>query len=150
MRAKRFQARQFVLDTLSTDSDECILWPYYITPKGYGDVNFPGIKGLVHNVMCKLAHGDPEEGQEASHSCGKRSCINPNHLSWKLHDLNIKDKELQGKQPKGEEIHFSVLTEEDVRYIRNSKMSQRSLAKLFGVCPATISCVRTYKTWKHI
>lgn len=44
------------------------------------------------------------------------------------------------------------LSEKQVREIKSllSKLSDIKISKLFGVCPSTINCIRTNKTWKHI
>jgi hypothetical protein len=53
---------------------------------------------------------------------------------------------------RGEDVHFSKLTEEEVRDIlkmgRNT--TGRNIAEFFGVSPSAISHILLRKTWKHV
>lgn len=152
-RAKRFEARDFIDAVIGVSEDRCINWPFYVTRKGYGDVNYPGVSGLAHKVVCTLRYGNPKSFEEAAHTCGNRRCVNPNHLIWKTHDDNIKDKESQGTQPKGSEIHSSKLCEKDVYQIRFGKyktQTQKELSIIFNVHPSTISMIKRFKIWRHV
>ena len=50
----------------------------------------------------------------------------------------------------GENNHNARLDEDKVRAIRASDLSQRKLAKLYGVSQNSISAVINRKTWTHV
>ena len=50
----------------------------------------------------------------------------------------------------GETHVRAILTEEQVRFIRQSTLSNAELGRRFGVDPSTISNVRSRKHWKQV
>jgi len=148
----RGQAVQFLLDHIEHIDENCLIWPFYRTPRGYGDVNFPNIEGQAHRVMCFLAHGEPPPEHVAAHSCGNGhlGCINPIHLSWKTQRQNIHDKAAHGTQPWGDQIHFARLNLEQAKRAKYGNEKSRELAKEFGVSVAAIDNIRANRTWKGL
>lgn len=51
---------------------------------------------------------------------------------------------------RGVEQHKAKLNDDKVRLIRSSSLSGEALALQLGVTAATVSDVRTLKTWKHV
>lgn len=152
--AKRGEVRAFVDGLLLTDTQECILWPYSVGSHGYGDFKRDGKHSLAHRWVCEQAHGPaPLSNMDAAHSCGRDLCVNRKHLSWKSHADNCADKLLHGTQPQGESVHLAVLTEtEAAKILATPKVrgSGIALAELYGVSQATVSMIRSDKTWKHL
>lgn len=76
----------------------CILWQGQTTPSGYGVVNhtFRGrkFKSKVHRIRFFLGNNctslDPTF--HVSHLCNQKLCINLNHLSFELADVNNQRK----------------------------------------------------------
>ena len=62
----------FLNATLSSDSNDCIKWPFYRMKNGYGQVGLHTGMALAHRKMCEMAHGRPQGGQQAAHSQIKR------------------------------------------------------------------------------
>ena len=60
----------------------------------------------------------------------------------------------KGRVARGEQTSTSVLTDKDIKPIREEyatgNISQRQLAKKYGVCQATIKDVLARITWTHI
>lgn len=138
---------------LSTESKSCIIWPYSRNNMGYGTVSWEGRTQSAHRVICRLVHGEPPTPEhEAAHSCGKGhlGCCNPNHLSWKTPKENILDKEIHGTTPWGETHSNSRLTENQVRSIRASLLSDPDLAAIYGVARSTISRIQSGKLWARL
>jgi hypothetical protein len=58
------------------------------------------------------------------------------------------------KTPKGVEHSMAILTDENVRYIREAYakrlFSQTQLGLMFGVTQMNISAITTRRTWKHL
>ena len=144
---------KFIRENIDCVDDDCLIWPFYRTPTGYGDVNFPHIEGQAHRVMCILAHGKPPSAKhEAAHSCGKGhcGCINPRHLSWKIRIDNIRDKAGHGTQLWGEQVHFAKLTIEQAVYIKYCGLPGVVMAQQFNIKPTTVYNIRCGRTWKGI
>ena len=131
-------------------SDDCLIWPFGGNGNGYGQVRFNGKKGYPHRIMCELTHGKaPSVSHQAAHSCGNRACVNPRHLRWADQSGNEGDKLAHGTHNRGEQHPLSKLTEADVRQIRalKGKMTQREIAKLFGVGSAHVCRVLKGGEW---
>src|SRR5258706_12171013 len=58
----------------------CWLWLGPVSPYGYAQVSFRGVKFQAHRVVYWLAVGPIPPGQEVDHLCRVRRCVNPKHL----------------------------------------------------------------------
>lgn len=136
-------------------SDECLIWPFAKARGGYGSVGVGDrTTRKVHRLMCEYRHGPPPHGKtDAAHSCGNGhlGCVNPQHLRWATKAENAADRLIHGTHSRGERSPTAKLTEADVIAIRAAEgVQQRTLAKQFGVCEATISQIINRKhrwTW---
>lgn len=137
-------------------SDECLIWPKSRLTNGYPVVNTKeGQKRIASRVMCEVAHGmPPDPSMEAAHSCGNghKGCVNPRHLRWATRMDNSHDKYGHGTHLYGEKAPWSILTEDDVKYILNKEKSggPAALAKKFGVSKWTIYSIRQRRIWRHV
>lgn len=134
------------------NSEDCLIWPYSKTRKGYGMVNNCGKMVRVHRYVCELVRGAPPTPEhEAAHSCGKghEGCVAPGHLSWKTPKENQADRLEHGTHNRGERCGSAKLTEDAVRTILSLKgvETQVSLAERFGVAPSTIRSIHTGRNW---
>jgi len=133
--------------------DECLIWPFARMPKGYPCVlRLDGIKTYAHRHMCRLRHGPPpQNGMDAAHSCGRGhdGCVNPNHLRWATRKSNMDDSVRLGTLSRGSSRYNSILSEQDVRTIRNllGSLQQKEIAAQLGVRPQCVQAVAARKTW---
>jgi len=147
---------EWIKSHVQNTGDECLDWPFGLDTSGYGRISLKGIeksrKEHAHRYMCLIANGSPPtESHQAAHSCGRRQCCNPRHLSWKTQIENEADKLIHGTALRGERSPSAKLTKEDVIYIRSAKnMTQKELAKLFGVSRGHIAGLRTGRFWPEI
>lgn len=74
--------------------DECLIWPFARTQKGYGTVKIDRRTTSVHRIMCEALNGPAPENMQAAHSCGQgfAGCVNPRHLRWATAAENTDDK----------------------------------------------------------
>ncbi len=138
---------RFISDALDAGVDDCILWPFAVRKSsGYPAHNVriaPGVKRNVdaHRYVCELAHGKPEDGDEAAHSCGVKLCINPAHLSWADHLSNMADAKMHGTLRGGGRGRQRIFGG-DIAHIRASSMSLSELAAIYGSDVSYMSRIR--------
>lgn len=143
-----------LLSALSLERDDCIIWPFGCSKAGYPMV-WDGEKMVYgHSEICRRAHGPRPPGTESAHSCGNRSCINKRHLRWATPKANCADKEKHGTNTRpdcrGELNWAAKLSEIDVRAIRESDLSSRQIAPLYGITHGYVRLLRRREKWAHI
>lgn len=137
------------------EGDDCLIWPFSRDTGGYAQMPIEGKTGRVHRRICMETHGDPPTPKhQAAHQCGRGSsgCVAKRHLSWKTPSQNQMDKVRHGTSNRGENSAKAVLTEASVRRIRllKGRLSQREIAKRFGIGSTTAWLVLNRKTWVDI
>ncbi len=152
--ASRSVLLEWVLSHVTYSIDKCLTWPFHRHTKGYPGRLYAadGRKMFAHRLMCELAHGQPPTPKhEAAHSCGKGclGCINPNHLSWKLHKENMNDRLIHGTHNRGSRNGHSIVNECEVLEIRSlkGKMSNQVIANKFGLSPRSVRNIFLRRTW---
>lgn len=125
-------------------TDYCWEFIGYYTKNGYGMIrNSRGKMELAHRISWKLHNESIPERKECCHICDNRRCVNPAHLFIGSHADNMRDMI-------NKERFYKKLTSDDVIFIRNSKLSQKDLAKKFNIDNSNVSRIKCRKTWKHI
>ncbi len=151
-RAKYGEPLKWIKERIAFSGDECLIWPFARSRKGYGKVRFNGSIINAHRVMCILAHGDAPYKHEAAHTCGKGhiGCVNPKHLLWKTSTDNHADMVLHGTRLLGEKHKRSKLTESEVREIRSlaaTGIKSEALASKYSVSSRAVRFVVNRISW---
>lgn len=146
---------------------------------GYGQFYASGELFYTHRVAFARAGGSlTPENPQVNHACGRRDCVNPNHLYAGTQVENMRDREKDGTVPRGDRhgshtkpesrprgsMHHSrtkpectprgekhcncKLSDVQVAYVRASPLSGVAIARELGVHPATISDIRLGKIRK--
>lgn len=151
LKAARGEAQYFLAKAMVAETDDCILWPFSLKPNGYADVKIDGRMRYAHRIVCREAHGAPnDESLEAAHSCGKRNCINKRHLRWATHKENHQDRITHGTSNRGRTNGNAKLDERAVRIIRKAAglgCGHQSLAEQFSISRRAVSSVVAGETW---
>jgi DNA-binding transcriptional regulator YiaG len=97
----------------------------------------------------------PKDNEECNHKDGIKSNNFRSNLEWMTHKENCDHRDnILNKHNRGERQGSHKLTEKDVKEIksllREEKLSQRKIAKLYNVSQYTICKIKTGKTWKHL
>jgi hypothetical protein len=133
--------------------DECWNWLGCLTLGGHGQFWVNGKHVYAHRYSKSLLEEIPAH-KIVCHKCDNASCVNPNHLYVGTYSENMRDKARTPAhfQPDnaGEKHGLAKLTEQDVRDIRSSILSERKLAKVMNVSPRTIGLIRSRKRWRHV
>lgn len=133
--------------------DDCVTWPFARDANGYARIRENGENIPAYRVMCRMAHGDPEEPRiHATHTCGKGNggCVNPNHLEWGTAFKNQQDRVKHGTSNRGEQCATHILTAEQVEAIfarLNAGERPYLLGPEYGVSPATIRDIKFGLSW---
>lgn len=111
--------------------DGCWSWTGYTNQKGYPMVRYNLEVRMGHIVFYERAKGPIPEGLELDHLCGKRDCVNPEHLEAVTHQENVRRSRV------------TKLADRDVRLIRESEESRASVAERYGITPEYVSDIRS-------
>lgn len=103
----------------------------------------------VHRLVMQVFIGEIPEGYEVNHIDSDRlnNCLS--NLEYVTRSENIQHAMESTGSYRGEKHSQSKLTEETVRQIRASTLTNTELAKQFNVSRRTINYVRT-KGWTHV
>lgn len=123
--------------------------------RGYKQIHVgKGKRVLAHRKAYEDAYGPIPEGMVVRHMCDNPPCVNLEHLELGTHADNMRDMAERGRayRPtwRGETAPGAKLTEDDVRFIRQSPMRGVDLAAMFGVGKANITNIRKRRTWTHV
>jgi len=136
----------------------CWEWQGRKDKDGYGalDYRFNGRREQrAHRVAWIVVFGEIPDGQWALHKCDNRPCCNPMHLFLGDAASNNADMIQKGRQyyPAGELAGNAILTERqviEIRALHASGVTQRLIAKQFGVGFKAINKIVLRQRWKHI
>lgn len=127
----------------------CWLWTGAVDSNGYGRFRGERTTVLAHRWAYRAFTGK-YPGTSLCHSCDTPACCNPAHMFPGDQMANMHDSKAKGRTNKGEQRPLSVLVEEDVAYIRASRLPQALLAQRFGVHQVTVSKIKRRILWSHI
>lgn len=118
-------------------TDGCWYWTGAKRSTGYGNFCFNGVSTGAHRVSWFIFKGNIKNNLFVLHKCDNPSCVNPEHLFLGTQKDNIEDMHRKGRNQKlynathaSDENHqVSILTNEDVRFIRSSNLSLKEIRK---------------------
>jgi hypothetical protein len=152
-RMKRYKNFRELIEERSIPVPEsgCWVWLGCLDNHGYGSFRSKGENFKAHRVAFEAFSGVVPDGHVVCHRCDVRYCVNPSHLFVGTQAENLADAVAKGRMHRGEAHGSAKLSEADVRVICNAEgLSQRELARKFGVTQMTIQRVRSGKAWAHI
>ena len=128
---RRFEDRldAFAAKVDKRDTYSCWEWLASKDSNGYGWFRVEGKSVRAHRVSWEYYFGEIPEGLLVLHRCNNPNCVNPYHLYLGNRADNMRDAVRIG-------LHRKI-KDEDVEKIQRLLAlgeSQRSIAKLFGVC----------------
>ena len=128
--------------------DHCLLWTGCKDKDGYGLTSISGKKMPAHRAMMLLL-GKDVGSDYVLHTCSNRDCINPEHLYIGTQKQNVKDQIDAGTFVYGSKNGMAKLTEELVKEIRKSPLSNIFWAKKLNLHYSTVWDARNRK-WKQV
>jgi len=113
-----------------------------------------GKRTYLHRHIYEECFGFIPEGMVVRHTCDNPHCINPEHLLVGTQKENVDDMQMRNRKIvlRGEESNLSKLTAVNVIAIRKADkmISNRELARIYGVTHSNISAIRLEKSWKDV
>lgn len=151
----------------SSDPDACWGWTGGRTKAGYGVVRAGARQIYAHRLSYQINVGPIPDGLWALHHCDNPPCTNPTHLFAGTASDNAKDRQQKGrsgpfnlrhiKGPRPASARFGTsnnaakMTDEEILEIRrlyaDGAMSQRALARRFGIHQSGVSRIISCKIW---
>ena len=142
-------------------SDACWLWTAGVTTKGYGKFRTGwdnatrsyAWQPAAHNYSWIHYYGEIPEGLLVCHACDVRLCVRPDHLFLGTPQENTDDMWEKGRGSRGEQLPQHVVTEAEVKLIRQyaaEGYTHAGIASVFGVQREAIGKIVRRERWKHV
>jgi hypothetical protein len=136
-------------------SNQCWIWTGGRSKEGYGRVTirndqYGTVSYMAHRVMYVIEYGSFDWNLHVNHDCDNPPCCNPNHLWLGTQQDGINDCINKGRKAIGENNPAAKITREianKIRFKASLGISQRDLAREFGLHQTTIGDIINYKLW---
>lgn len=136
----------------------CWIWIGGCFSNGYGQFRVAEKKVKAHRFAYQITKGNILPGICVCHTCDNRKCVNPNHLFLATHKGNALDRANKKRSARfnlprlfGEKNPQAKLTQskvEEIRELRKSGYTYRSLACKFEVSCSLIGNIIRDENWK--
>lgn len=125
---------------------------------GYVRIRYKGKHERLFRVLYMLKYGDIPKGKVIRHLCNNAYCCNVEHLKIGTQQDNVNDMLECGRGRKGKpniksrgtRQWASKLTEQQVKEIYLSDLTNRELSKIYGVSDSNISYIKHKRQWKWL
>ena len=131
----------------------CWDWTASLSSAGYGQLMMGKRVVRAHVVAHRIFNpSDPITAEKplVLHWCDRKICCQPAHLHAGTKSDNAIEAIDRGLAPAGDQCAWATLTEADVRWIRQSDLSNAAISRTLGVAPSTVSAIRVGRSWKHL
>lgn len=125
---------------------------------GYVRIRYNGKHDRLFRVLYQQKYGKIPKGLVLRHLCNNAWCVNVEHLKVGTQKENYQDMIDCGRSPKGkrnlkisgEKNNNHKLSEKQVKEIYLSKLSLKTLSKIYGVSTSNISYIKNKKQWQWL
>ncbi len=131
-------------------SSDCWEWTGYRNCKGYGCIMRNRKLFYTHRLAYFLQYGVDPRYICVCHHCDNPPCVKGDHLFLGTINDNTQDAAKKGRMRPGILNHNAKLSNDLVRYIRQSRLLQRDIGEKLGVAQSLVSMVQNHKIWKHV
>lgn len=122
-----------------------------LASNGYYTVALRGKSRTVHSLVADAFLGLRPAGMEVRHLDGKRANCSRTNLAYGTRVENRADSERHGTAVRGSRYKNAKLDEAKARAVRGlkGKVTQKELARRYGVSSGAIQAVHDGRTWTH-
>jgi hypothetical protein len=157
-----------IFEKITIDDNGCWLWDNDKQRGGYG-MFWDGQKPKsAHRLVYELLVSKVESKDCVCHKCDNRRCVDPSHMFIGSHADNSADMVSKGRQAKGnrhwtktspelldghavgEKNSRAKLKDKDVKLIRESSLSVKELAEIYGMSYMGMYKVKSGLRWAHV
>lgn len=131
---------------------DCWVWIGRKDSKGYGVAKLRNAAVKAHRLSL-FGADDIENPLFACHRCDNPACVRPDHLFPGEAIDNVRDMHAKGRRPPSRALSGPTarkLTDDQVREIRATGISNRMGAAKYGVSPYTINQVRRGALYRDV
>ena len=135
----------------------CLVTAAARNTQGYPHVTVQRRPYLLHRLVLEVKLGRVlRSTEQALHTCGRVTCINPKHLRVGTAAENAQRRERAGRSrpQRGSARYNAKLDAAAVRAIRRryaaGGVSQRALAAEYGIHKANVGHIIARRTWQHV
>lgn len=104
----------------------------------------------IHRLVAQTFIDNPDNFREVNHKDCNKHNNNVSNLEWCSRRENLQHSYDHGLKRAGEKHGCHKLTEEQVKEIRCSKLSQKELALKYGISLSNINAIITHRIWKEV
>lgn len=148
--------KDIILEELENGCIKCV--SHCADGDGYTRIRYQGKHERLFRVIYMLKYGPIPKGMLIRHTCDHPYCCNINHLLIGTHKDNVRDMIERGRvdhrksaiKIRGNKNPSSKLTEEQVKEIYRSKLSNRALSKIYHVSDTNIGYIKNKKQWEWL
>lgn len=134
--------------------NSCWIWTGSRTKQGYGNFHSGDGKPIKsHRYMLTEIKDVDIDGKVVRHKCDNPSCVNPDHLELGDQEQNMSDAVKRDRTASGSKNSQSKLTRSEVKEIKellDDDVTQKEIAKMFGVTRGCISKISSGKNWTEV
>lgn len=138
----------------TADGSNCHEWTGSINDRNYGRFNIGRATYLAHRIAYTLHYGQDPADLMVCHRCDNPKCCNPFHLFLGTNTDNHTDCVEKGRHVRGQAVHTSYLSENDVLEIRrlysSGQYTYQNLADRFQTTHSNIATILDGRSWKHL
>lgn len=136
--------------TIVDDEDSC--WPWFRInhSHGYGQFLYEGKMYYAHVFSFIHLKNDGEPlplGVKVCHTCDTPSCVRPSHLFKGSHKENMED--MTRKERNTQKLMASMVLDIRAEYSQRI-LSQREIARIYGISQTMIGYIVRREQWTHI
>jgi hypothetical protein len=104
----------------------------------------------VHMLVASAFIGDRPANTECGHLNAIRDDNRSENLRWITNQENVDQRKIDGNSAIGERCGLAKLTDEQVLWIRESRLQGKTIALMLGIARSNVSHIRSKKTWTHL